>query len=138
MKEFYIGFVLFVIIAGMLYLFEPDYIKKPDINHENKIQYDKLILLSMIISLFLTVIICMVMSYDNKNMKKKSVIVEGDNKGDDVTTVTDTATDTATTDITADTDVPSETNILSPNRIKTYDSNKYKPINPNIASIYNT
>lgn len=124
MKEFYIGIVLFVIIAGMLYLFEPDYIKKPCVNHENEIQYDKLILLSMIISLVLTSIIYMTMSYDNKNMKKKSVtIVESDSKGDD---------NTITTDTFDKTDSP------SPNRIKTYDSNEYKSINPNMASIYNT
>lgn len=124
MKEFYIGIVLFVIIAGMLYLFEPDYIKKPGVNHENEIQYDKLILLSMIISLVLTSIIYMTMSYDNKNMKKKSVtIVESDSKGDD---------NTITTDTLDKTDSP------SPNRIKTYESNEYKSINPNMASIYNT
>jgi len=124
MKEFYIGIVLFVIIAGMLYLFEPDYVKKPGVNHENEIQYDKLILLSMIISLVLTSIIYMTMSYDNKNMKKKSVtIVESDSKGDD---------NTITTDTLDKTDSP------SPNRIKTYDSNEYKSINPNMASIYNT
>ena len=69
----------------------------------------------------------------NKNMKKKSVIVEGDNKGNDVTTIATTVTDTTTT-----TDINDTTGVLSPNRIKTYDSNEYKPINPNIASIYNT
>ena len=122
MKEFYIGFVLFVIITGMLYLFEPDYIKKPSVDHENKIQYDKLILLSMIISIFLTFIIYMMMSCDNKNMKKSAKVVESDTN------------DTITT-----TDVPDTTDTSSPEiTIKTYNPSGYKMINPNMASIYNT
>lgn len=117
MNEFYIGIVLFIIISGMLYLFEPDYIKKLDINHENKIQYDKLILLSIMISLVLTVIICMTMSYDSKNMKKKSVTIEEDNS--------------------VDTDVPKTMETSPKSKFKTYDSDE-KSINPNMASIYNT
>ena len=124
MKEFYIGFVLFVIIACMLYLFEPDYIKKPDINHENKIQYDKLLLLSIIISLVLTVIICMALSYDSKNIKKKSVTIEeGNNKLSD--------------DNSVDTDVPKTTKTSPKDKFKTYESDE-KSINPNMATIYNT
>jgi len=121
MKEFYIGIVLFVIIAGMLYLFEPDYIKKPDINHENKIQYDKLILLSVIISLVLTVIICMTMSYDSKNIKKKSVTIE------DVVKLSK--------DNSVDTDIPKTTDLSPKDKFKTYESNKTS-INPNIAFNY--
>jgi len=124
MKEFYIGIVLFVLISGMLYLFEPDYIKKSGVNHENKIQYDKLILLSIIISLVLTVIICMTMSYDSKNIKKKSVTIEeGDNKPSD--------------DNSVDTDVSKTTETSPKNKIKTYESDE-KSINPNMASIFNT
>lgn len=118
MKEFYIGIVLFVLISCMLYLFEPDYIKKPGVNHENKIQYEKIILLSIIISLVLTVIICMTMSYDSKNMKKKSVTIE-----ESVDKL--------------DNDVPKTMETTPKNKFKTYESDE-KSINPNMANIYNT
>ena len=116
MKEFYIGGVLFVIIASMLYIFEPDYLKKPGVNHENKIQYDKLIFISIIISFVLTTIIHVTMSCDKNNMKSFTAKESGENN----------------IDVVDDIGV-SET--ITTSKFKTYDSGE-RDINPNVVSAY--
>jgi hypothetical protein len=57
--------ILFIIIFGILYLFEPQYILDIDINGNRTKRYDKILLYSLIISIILTIGLLCVSRFDN-------------------------------------------------------------------------
>ena len=108
--------ILFTIISGILYLFEPQYVLDIDINGNRTKRYDKILLYSLIISIILAIGVSCISRFDNSPPVTSNDIQE-----------------TITTTTTTTTEIKTPEEPKKPN-IQTY--NEEELLNPNMVMIY--